>query len=323
MSKSVSPTALGAFVIGAIILIVAAVLIFSSGSFFSQNYMAVAVFPGNVKGLVVGAPVEMRGVKIGSVKSIEILFDKESKSITVPVYLEINPNALNEEPSAIKSSKTSSQEEWKSELNALIDVGLRAELSLKSLVTGQLIVDVDFYPDTPLNLTQIDNRYPELPTRETMTDRMINTIQKLPLQQLLSKAIKVLDDIDQLITSENIKETLVSIRQTTLSAHQLLENMDSQIKPLSTSVKSTLNDISSLTTNANRQIGPLSDSTIKAMLEAKHVMKSIDDLVGSDSVTRGDLDNTLKELAKAAKSLRSLTDYLERHPEALIKGKGY
>lgn len=323
MSKSISPTALGAFVIGAIILIVAAVLIFSSGSFFSQNYTAVAVFPGNVKGLVVGAPVEMRGVKIGSVKSIEILFDKKSKSITVPVYLEINPNALSDVPYSNQSSKVSSNEEWRRELSSLIKVGLKAELSLKSLVTGQLIVDVDFYPDSPINLSNIDDRYPEIPTRKTMTDRVISSLQKLPLPQLFTKAIKVLDDIDQLVTSQNVKETLISIRQTSLTVNQLLENMDSQITPLSKSIKTTLRDISSLTTKANQKIDPLLDSAIEAMLEARHAMSSIDDLVSKDSVTRVDLDNTLDELAKAATSIRTLTDYLERHPEALLKGKGY
>lgn len=323
MSKSVSPTALGAFVIGAIILIVASVLIFSSGNIFSQNYIAVAVFPGNVKGLVVGSPVEMRGVKIGSVKRIEILFDEKLKSITVPVYLEIDPSALTEEPYTKQALKTESNEEWKRELKSLINAGLKAELSLKSLVTGQMIVDVDFYPDTPVKMTQIDSRFPEIPTRETMTDRVINTLQKLPLEQLLSKAIILIDDMDKLVTSQNLTDTLLSIKQTSQTAHQLLANMDSQIKPLSSSIKSTLSDISSLTTNANKQIGSLSQSAKLAMLEAKRAMSSIDDLVNKDSVTRVDLDNTLKELAKAAKSIRMLTDYIERHPEALIKGKGY
>lgn len=323
MSKPISPTALGAFVIGAIILMVMAVLIFSSGHFFSPNHTAVVVFPGNVKGLVVGAPVEMRGVTIGSVRNIGILFNRQSKSVTVPVYLNINPNAFNDDSYTNQASTILSDDEWKSELDALIRAGLKAELSLKSLVTGQMIVDVDFHPEVPINLTHIDSRYPEIPTQETITDRLINSLEKLPLQQLLNKAIILLDSIDKLVTSQELKDTLVSIRQTSREAHKLLVNIDSQVEPVSTSIQSTLTEISSLSLNVNQQIEPLSETAKMAILETNHAMNSIDDLVSKDSTTRADLANTLNELAKAAKSIRTLTDYLEQHPEALIKGKGY
>ncbi len=323
MSKSVSPTAVGTFVIGAIILTVAAVLLFSSSDLFTRTYTAVAVFPGNVTGLTVGAPVEMRGVRVGHVKEINILMDMKSKSVTVPVYLEITRSALKDMSNTDLSSEILSQKEWELEVNTLIEAGLKAELSLKSLVTGQLIVDVDFRPDTPINLTHIDTRYPELPTVETITDRVISQLQDLPLQELVSKAILLLENIDQVVTSQEVKDTLINIKQATQDAHKLLANVDAQVKPLSTSAKSTLNDISSLARNVDGQIQPLSESVIAALGKAKNALNSIDDLVGKDSATRADIENVLNELSKAANSIRTLTDYLEQHPEALIKGKGY
>ena len=323
MSKPVSSTAVGAFVIGALILIVVAVLLFSSGSLFTRTYTAVAVFPGNVKGLTVGAPVEMRGVKIGSVKEIDILLDRKSKSVTVPVYLEIMRNSLKDLEFMDLSADMLSQEEWAVEVGALIEAGLKAQLGLKSLVTGQLIVEVDFLPDTPINLTHVDTRYPEIPTVETITDRLINQLQELSLQELVEKAILLMEHADQLLSSQEVKDTLVNIRLATQDAHKLLTNVDSQVEPLSDSAKSTLSDISSLARNVDGQVRPVSDSAIAALIEAKNALNSIDDLVGKDSATRADLENALNELSKAANSIRTLTDYLEQHPEALIKGKGY
>ena len=323
MNKPVSSTAVGAFVIGALILIVVAVLLFSSGSLFTQTYTAVAVFPGNVKGLTVGAPVEMRGVRIGSVKNISILTDLKSKSVTVPVYLEITRNSMKNMAFQDLSSNVLTEEEWAHKVDSLIKAGLKAQLSLQSMVTGQLVVDVDFYPDAPINLTHIDTRYPEIPTVETITDRVINQLQNLPLPELVNKAVRLLDNIDQLVSSQEVRDTLHNIKLVTLDAHKLLTNVDAQVEPLSSSAKSTMGDISSLARNVDGQVQPVSESAIAALNEAKAALNSIDDLVGKDSATRADLENALNELSKAANSIRTLATYLEQHPEALIKGKGY
>lgn len=323
MSKSASPTVVGSFVIGAILLTVTAVLLFSSGSLFTKTYTVVAVFPGNVKGLSVGAAVEMRGVRIGSVSDIKILTDMKTKTVTVPVYLEVERSSMKDMAFQDLSDEDLSKEEWEQEVEALIEAGLKAQLNLKSLVTGQMIVDVDFHPDAPIHLTEVDPRFLEIPTIETITDRLLSKLRDLPLHELVSKAISLIENVDQVITSQEVRETLANMQQVTEDAHKLLTNVDAQVEPLSTSIKTTMNDLSSLTRSVDDQVAPLSESTIAALNEAKSALSSIDDLVGKDSATRADLENALQELSRAANSLRNLTDYLEQHPEALIKGKGY
>ncbi len=323
MSKSASPTVVGGFVIGAILLTVAAVLLFSSGSLFTKTYTVVAVFPGNVKGLAVGAAVEMRGVRIGSVSDIKILTDLKTKTVTVPVYFEIERSSMKDMAFQDLSDDELSKDEWEQEVEALVEAGLKAQLSLKSLVTGQMIVDVDFHPDAPIKLTDIDSRYLEMPTIETITDRVINKLRDLPLTELVSKAIRLLENIDQVVTSQEVRETLANMQQVTEDAHQLLTNVDAQVEPLSSSVKTTMDDISSLTRTVDGQVKPLSESAVAALNEAKNALSSIDDLVGKDSATRADLENALQALSRAANSRRNLTDYLEQPPEDLLKGKGY
>jgi paraquat-inducible protein B len=322
MSISISPTAVGSFVIGAIVLIVTGVLLFSSGSLFTPTQTAVVVFPGNVKGLSIGSAVQLRGVRIGSVSDIKILSDMKTNKIIVPVYLKFERGIL-KDMTFKNLSDSISREHFKFEIKTMIEAGLRAQLNMTSLVTGQMMITIDYFPETTANLTNIDPRYPEIPTIETVTDQMLNKLENLPLNELLEKALDLLNHIDQLVSSQDVKDSLSNIKLVTEDAHKLLTHVDAQVEPLSTSTQQTLGDISSLARNVNNQVQPLSDSAISALNEARAALNSINDLLGKDSATRADLENALDELSKAANSIRILTDYLQQHPEALIKGKGY
>ena len=304
MSKSISPTAVGGFVIGAIVLMVIGVLVFSSGALFTPTRTAVVVFPGNVKGLSVGSSVEIRGVRVGSVTDIKLLTDLESNKIIVPVYIEFRQGIIKDMTFKYLSDSIP-EDQWSSEIKSMISSGLRAQLNMKSLVTGQMVIAIDYFPETPANLTSIDLRYPEIPTIETFTEQTLEILQKIPLTELADKTLDVLTHMDALLTSQDVKDSLSNIKL-------LTENADI-----------VLSDISSLARNVNKQVQPLSASAISALNEATAALNGVNELIGKDSATRADMENALDELAKAANSIRILTDYLQQHPEALIKGKGY
>jgi len=304
MSKPVNPTAVGSFVIGAIVLIVTAVLVFSSGNIFSSKQHAVVVFPGNVNGLSIGSSVEVRGVRVGSVSDIKILADLKTNKIIVPVYIEFRQGVLKDMRFKNLSDSISSAS-WDGVIKSMISAGLRAQINMKSLVTGQMMIAIDYFPETPVNLTNIDPRYPEIPTIETFSERTLDILQKIPLTELADKTLDVLTHMDQILTSQDLKDSI------------------SNIKVLTKNADIVLTDISSLTRNVNDQVQPLSGSAISALNEATETLNGINDLVGKDSTTRAEMEKALNELAKAASSIRILTDYLQQHPETLIKGKGY
>ena len=304
MSKSISPTAVGGFVIGAIVLIVTGVLVFSSGNIFSSTHAAVVVFPGNVNGLSIGSSVEVRGVRVGSVTDIKILADLETSKIVVPVYIEFRQGILKDMKFKYLSDNIP-RDRWNDVIKTMISAGLRAQINMKSLVTGQMMISIDYFPETPANLTNIDTRYPEIPTIETFAERTLDILQNIPLAELADRTLDVLNHMDELITSQDLKDSLSNIKL-------LTENADI-----------VLTDISSLTRNVNKQVQPLSASAISALNQATVALNGVNDLIGKDSATRADMENALGELAKAANSIRILTDYLQQHPEALIKGKGY
>ena len=315
MSKKASPTAVGVFVIGAIVLIIIGVMLFSSGKFFTRTYQLMAVFPGNVQGLNVGAAVVMRGVRVGSVTDVDVVLDKKTKAIIVPVYMEIMRGTV-KDVSLSELTISDAEHQWNKEVERLIQGGLRAQLKLQSLVTGQMLIDVDFYPDTPIVLSHINEGIVEVPTIATVTDKLLNELEQMPIQEIAQKLLETLEGVNLLVRSEEIKD---SVHNANLAIVQFRQTLNS----VETSLNSTLGEISMLTRNVDNQVKPLSNSAIATLNEAKSALNSVDDLVGKDSATRADLDVALDELAKTARSLRMLADYLEQHPESLIKGKGY
>jgi len=232
MSKKASPTAVGAFVIGAMVLITIGVMLFSSGQFFTQTYKVMAVFPGNVQGLNVGAAVVMRGVRIGSVTSIDVVLDNQTHAITVAVYMEIDPNTIkNTASNHLILSNTKKQ--WDQQAETFIQQGLRAQLKLQSMVTGQMIIDVDFYPDTPIMLSHIDSQIIEIPTVETVTDKLVNQLKEIPLQAIADKLLDTLEGINGLVRSKKIKELIHNSNLTLVQSQQTLSSVDTALKDIS------------------------------------------------------------------------------------------
>ena len=146
MSKQANKTVIGIFVVVAIALVVAAVLILGSGKFFKQTLKAVCYFEGSVGGLNIGAPVVFRGVRIGSVTDVILRFDTKKLVFVIPVYIEIEPDkfsVIGVRPKQLGEN-----------LKTFIDRGLRASLETQSIVTGQMQVGLDFKPDKPAKFAE-------------------------------------------------------------------------------------------------------------------------------------------------------------------------
>ena len=151
--------AIGAFVIGAI-LIALTTLVFLLGSGFGKREKVVMVFDGSVKGLNVGAPMALRGVQVGQVTNIELILDSDNASVIMQVEADLNAKNIRREGSATANLT-----------EELIARGLRAQLNSQSLLTGLLYIELDFHPDSPLNLADIDSPYIQLPTVPTNLQR--------------------------------------------------------------------------------------------------------------------------------------------------------
>jgi paraquat-inducible protein B len=294
MSRKASPAYIGAFVVGAVILAVLGVLIFGSGSYFKERYEYVAFFSGSIKGLNVGAPVELRGVKVGTVKSINLEFSADDMSIRIPVLLEYEPERMSRGTAEIDPYKYFDQ---------LVERGLRAQLQLQSVVTGQLLVALDFYPDKPAELMGGYGEYREIPTIPTTTEELTKTLENIPFEELFNRLLSTVASIEELVSSGEITKSLQSIQMVMKDTRKLVNNVDEQIVPLSTNLEQTF--------IAARKMVEQTDKTLVL----------VEDILAEDSAPRLKINEALEEFAGAARSMRLLVDYLQRHPEALLRGK--
>ena len=174
MSKGASKTLIGGFVVGAIALLLVAVLIFGSGKIFSQRIKLVLFFEESVSGLSVGAPVVFRGVTIGSVVGMELWNYPQELKVLIPVYIEIDPTRfkIKGEGSRFKPLELFDRQ---------IKRGLRAQIKMQSLVTGQLMIYADYFPDKPIRLVKAEPRYPEIPTIPSGTEEIMKTLEQIPV----------------------------------------------------------------------------------------------------------------------------------------------
>ncbi len=359
MAKQASKTVIGGFVISAIVLLIGAVILFGSGKMFEKKVKYVMYFEKSVKGLSVGSAVVCRGVPIGSVTGIALDIERDSLDFKVPVFAEIYPSRLQVQGGPVKDKDRGTN------IQRLIERGMRAQLSMESIVTGQMMIEIVFNPDTPVNLVGIDPDRLEIPTTTSAMDQLAQKLETLPIGELSENLLSVIQNIDKVVGSpelmaivQNLESAgknlagLVSnadgmVKNADQEVKTLMGNLDTKTDTLSASIERTLGDVQSFIKAADKEIQavsghaqnvlkdidgkipPLADqaqqvlmSARQAMNDAQIALNDVDRFVGDKSEIRRKLGRSLDEIAGAARSLRSLMDYLERHPESLLKGKG-
>ena len=372
MSKQANKTVIGFFVVGAIALVVVAIAVLGSGKFFKETFKAVCYFEGSVGGLNIGAPVVFRGVKIGSVADVVLSVESTKLIFTIPVYIEIEPDKFTVIGARPKDLGVN--------LKTYIDRGLRASLEMQSIVTGQMQVGLDFYPDKPAKFAEFkyDPETPEIPTVPTPMQELVKKIEKIPIEQIFEKLLAAVEGIEKVVNSPDIKEALRSINLALVDVRKLVQTVDGQVGPLTANLNDAAQDVRKLVQNVDGQVGPLTanlndavqdirklvqnadakvaglasslDETVKetrdlirdvddqigplaASIEgtiksaeatvkvAQKAIEGIEGTVGEDSTLVYELSKTLEEISALARSIRVLSDYLQRRPESAIWGK--
>ena len=158
MAKQANRMMIGGFVVLAVIIMAASLVVFGSGKFFQKTVKCVMYFDESVKGLSVGAPVLFQGVQIGSVTSIILQVDPVKMKTHIPVIIEYEPEKFQ-----VAAAGHEMPRDPRENIPKLIEKGLRAQLGMQSFITGQLIIELNFSPDTPVVLKNIDKDYIEIP----------------------------------------------------------------------------------------------------------------------------------------------------------------
>lgn len=352
--KRIDPRVIGSFVVGAVILSVAGLLFFGPGGLLSETRKYVIYFDSSVKGLNVGSPVRFRGVKIGQVKEINVRVRPSDFEFNIPVVIEIEPSRIKAEGSKqgfIDALKTTVQGE--DPMISLVAKGLRAQLQLDSLVTGQLYINFDMIPDAPLVLTENTSDYPELPAISSSLEELTKTFEDLPLKELAHKLINSAEGFEKIITSPSLHNALGRFDNTTSQLNLLLENLNEQLLPLAASLKYTLQQTQKTMSHLDAKIDPLAQNLEQTLQRAQNAIGHIDNRVDpfseqlnhtletfqsaaqkaneamqqvknlseNDSRLIEQLSTTLQEVNKAARMVRYFTNEIENDPQILLRGR--
>jgi paraquat-inducible protein B len=329
MNKKISPTLIGAFVVGALGLLVIAVIAFGSGQLFRKAREFVLYFDGTVNGLHIGAPVKFKGVEIGSVKNILLQLDQNMQVNKIPVIIEIDLKKMTSRGAS--DAVAVEQEVFQ---RAIVERGLRGQLQTESLVTGVLYIALDFFPGTPINLVQQpngDNKYPEIPTIPTEFEqakdaitRIINKLEEIDFKGLTKSLTETINGVNRTLNSPEVESVLRSLARVMPKVDEAVVNIrnlagttDDKVKILSADLQHTSGDARL----ALKQAGDALKQTEETMKRAEAAVNNIETLTEPDSRVSYELEKSLREVSAAARSLRLLADFIERDPRALIFGK--
>jgi paraquat-inducible protein B len=303
-SRKANPAVIGAFVLGAIALTVAAVLLFGSGRLFQKTTRWVIYFDSGLTGLDVGAPVIFRGVTVGSVVDIAAFVDPNRDLTASPVYIELVRGSVRV-PEGVTQLPLQIIDNW------IKEKGLRAQLKTQSLVTGKLYVDLGFHPGTPLDLKGLDPAVPEIPAVPTQLEEIEQTvkafverIRKLPLENIVEKIDSAVASADELLSDPKLKDAIANLDGTLVETRKLIARVNSGFDDFSGDLRGALEQATKTLANADAAV-----SDVRGFIEP-------------GSPVYHEILVALDELSETLRSVRALSDALARDPNQIIFGRG-
>ena len=261
--------------------------------FATRKLYYLAYFDQAARGLMRGAPVELHGIKIGAVTDVTIEYEPQG-AFRTSVLLEVYPDLVQE-------YFFGAAPEGEDQFAVLVEQGLRAQLRTGNLLTGALMVDIDIFTDAaPAELTT-KNGYVVIPTvpgqfeelTQTLT-RIATRLDEVPFDEIGAGLQGAASGMSQLLNSDQTRQTLESLAGLMEDMREVARQMNEGMMPAVTA----------------------------SLAHTEQVLASAEALLGPDSPASVELKRLLREMADAARAIRSMAEYLEQHPEALIRGKG-
>jgi len=262
---------------------------------YAIKHKSILYFDESVRGLALGAPVEFWGIQMGQVLDIKLEFEPQKKNFRVRVVIEIETERF------IEAGVVADDTKRKELLQYMVQRGFRAQLKTGNLITGKQMIVLDFFPDAPPAEINFEDEYPVFPTVPTAMEeisakimRIMNRIDQLPIEQIGKDLKDAVHGAKQLAESPELLEAVRNVNATLQETRMLISDLRTRVTP---------------------EIGAALDKAQQSLAAAERMMNA-------DSPLQVKMKSALDEISGAARGLRILMDYLERHPEALLRGKG-
>ncbi|MBE9526388.1 MAG: MCE family protein [Proteobacteria bacterium] len=343
-NNKTNPALIGSFILVSVGLMSVIILYYSANLFSNNKQTYNIMLRTNTAGLDIGSPVVLQGVKIGKVTNIIVGFNKNLDQFEVQVSIIIDRNK-------VRWPKGIPQADHNELRSSLIDRGLRAKLAMHNLITGKLMIQIDFHLGTKLVLAGLENEIPSIPS--SSLNKLMEDIAALDIKKINNRIIKLSDGLERLLTNahelikgmdrifndgktqiikdkllvtlkdiditvnelnQQIKPLTSNLNNVIIDTQQLIRRVDSKVDVITQSVLYAGNEVGDLASLLKKDIIPLLDSL-------KIAVTDVESMIQKGSPLRVELVKTLRNISKATLSLKEFANYLERHPEALLKGK--
>jgi paraquat-inducible protein B len=270
---------------------------------YQQHIPMLAYFGGSVAGLAVGAPVVLRGIRIGEVQRVYLQYDAKSDNVVVPVRFDIQPERITDWPVQPNTDLPAT-------LRDLVKRGLRVRLDSASLITGQKQLNLDVFPNSPPAELRIEGDRYVIPTLSNGSDDIMSSagaimakLNAVPFDQIGNNLNGTLQALNNVANSEQLRQSLESLRSTLAGADALVKTLNTDAGP------------------ALQRLPAIADQLEDSVRRANRLLGSVDSGYGGSSTFNRDFDRMMVQITDTARSVRVLSDLLTRHPEALIRGR--
>ncbi len=278
MSKKANPKLIGAFVVGGIALAVGVVAVFATGRFFQETEEFVVFFDQSVQGLQVGAPVGFRGVQVGAVTKIVVEYNLETDDIRVPVIFELFSERIQ-----TVGTETRTDAEQSSQL---IERGLRAQLQVQSLVTGQQTIQLDFFPGAPLTYAGGVEGIEEFPAIPSSMAQIQDSIEDLAAgaPELIAEGTRFLASAGQVIDDRN--------------------------KTAFANILSNVEQVSAEMADSDHGIGSILNATEEMLTNLEAASASIEEIANNVVDGRENIENAVAQIGNAGEAVTRMADQM-------------
>jgi paraquat-inducible protein B len=323
MSIRANPTAIGAFLVGALVLTVAGTVTLASATWFESRATFASYFQESVNGLEVGAPVKFQGVPVGNVTAILIQIDEQDRSFQVPVEYDIDLTRLTTQLGTFVDLENPAV------LRRQIGQGLRAQLQMESMVTGKLYIELSYRQDpAPPELEQRPTARPEIPTTPSLLAAL-----GTGAGSMVADVLRVLFQVNQMLEEVDMPQINAAVVASAQAVERLVEAPEiraavGQVPGMAAQVNRTMAEVEMLVGRLGAAIDPLQlrveDTAVEmtATLEAlRRTLEETHGLLSMDSGVGYGLQDALARLRDAAAALTLLTNSLDQNPDMLMRGR--
>lgn len=321
MKNKISPAAIGMFVMAASIIAVAAVMVFGAAKFFSRTENFISFFSESVNGLDVGSPLKYKGVKIGKVEGIFISSSKNIKESSVSVVYSIDIDQLRRKT----GTDFKDYSDW---MDEQIAEGLRAKLNYQSIVTGMLYIELDFIADKgeKYDLKYGGTRFKEIPAAKSGLSELAKGFEKTMADVAKIDFAAIGQNVHSAIVKVNEKLDGIDAKAISDSAVSALKGVDelARNKDVAESIKkldALLSDSDALVNDARAELKKFSASGTSIMARLDEVLRNVNSVVAPQSPFRYQIAVLLKTMNESMSYISNFTDYLQRNPNSLLRGK--